>query len=96
MYNTSTCLANIICLHEIHDARCVKCKGKKADGSKLQGALWLLDSSASRHFTGNRDDFANYQVLNYKLYAKTVNSKAEIISVVSYFHVPLTAIVKRR
>ena len=46
MYNSSMCCANIICLHEIHDARCVKCKGKKADGSELQGAFWLLDSGA--------------------------------------------------
>ena len=76
-----TCLANAICLHDIYDARCVKCKAKKADGSKFQGAFWLLDSGASHHFTGNRDDFADYQALNYKLYAKTVNSKAEIISV---------------
>ena len=59
----------------------MKCKGKKADGSELQGAFWLLDSGASRHFTGNRDDFANYQALDYKLYAKTANSKAEIIGV---------------
>ena len=81
MYDTSTCLANAICLHDIYDARCVKCKGKKADGSELQGAFWLLDSGASRHFTGNRDDFADYQVLDYKLYAKTANSKAEIVSV---------------
>ena len=81
MYNSSTCLANIICLHNIHDARCVKCKGKKADGSELQGAFWLLDSGASHHFTGNRDDFADYQALDYKLYAKTANSKAEIVGV---------------
>ena len=80
-YNTSMCLANAICLHDIYDARCVKCKGKKADGSKLQGAFWLLDSGTSRHFTGNRDDFADYQVLDYKLYAKTANSKAEIVGV---------------
>ena len=81
MYDTLTCLANTICLHDIYDARCVKCKGKKANGSELQGAFWLLDSGASRHFTGNRDDFADYQALNYKLYAKTANSKAEIIGV---------------
>ena len=81
LYNTSMCLANAICLHEIHDARCVKCKGKKADGSKLQGAFWLLDSGASHHFTGNRDNFADYQVLDYKLYAKTANSKAKIVGV---------------
>ena len=80
-YNTSMCLANAICLHDIYDARCVKCKGKKADGSELQGAFWLLDSGASRHFTGNRDDFADYQALNYKLYAKTANSKAKIVGV---------------
>ena len=81
MYNTSMYSANAICFHGVHDARCVKCKGKKADGSELQGAFWLLDSGASRHFTGNRDDFANYQALDYKLYAKTANSKAEIIGV---------------
>ena len=34
MYNMATCLANAICLHDIYDARCVKCKGKKADGSE--------------------------------------------------------------
>ena len=34
-YNTSMCLANAICLHDIYDARCVQCKGKKADGSEL-------------------------------------------------------------
>ena len=81
MYNTSMYSANAICFHEVHDARCVKCKGKKADGSKLQGAFWPLDSGASRHFTGNRDDFADYQALDYKLYAKTANSKAKIVSV---------------
>ena len=81
LYNTLMHSANAICFHEVHDARCVKCKGKKADGSKLQGAFWLLDSGASRHFTGNRDDFADYQVLDYKLYAKTANSKAEIVGV---------------
>ena len=81
MYNMSMCLANVICLHNIYDARCVKCKGKKVDGSELQGAFWLLDSGASCHFTGNRDDFANYQALDYKLYAKTANSKTEIVGV---------------
>ena len=81
MYNTSMYSANAICFHEVHDAQCVKCKGKKADGSKLQGAFWLLDSGASCHFTGNRDDFADYQALDYKLYAKTANSKAKIIGV---------------
>ena len=47
-YNTSMCLANAICLHDIYDAQCVKCKGKKADGSKLQGAFWLLGKSTAR------------------------------------------------
>ena len=81
LYNTSMCSANAICFHEVHDAWCVKCKGKKANGSELQGAFWLLDSGASHHFTGNRDDFADYQALDYKLYAKTANSKAEIVGV---------------
>ena len=80
-YNMLMCLANAICLHDIYDARCVKCKGKKADGSELQGAFWLLDLGTSCHFTGNRDNLADYQVLDYKLYTKTANSKAEIISV---------------
>ena len=75
------CLVNAICLHDIYDAWCVKCKGKKANGSELQGAFWLLDSGTSHHFTGNRDDFANYQALSYKLYAKTANSKAEIVGI---------------
>ena len=74
-------LQHAICFHEVHDAWCVKCKGKKADGSELQGAFWLLDSGASCHFTGNKDDFANYQALDYKLYTKTANSKAEIVGV---------------
>ena len=43
MYNTLMHSANAICFHEVHDAQCVKCKGKKADGSELQGAFWLLD-----------------------------------------------------
>ena len=81
MYNMSMYSANAICFHEVHDAQCVKCKGKKANGSELQGAFWLLDSGASRHFTGNRDNFADYQALDYKLYAKTANSKAEIVGV---------------
>ena len=80
-YDTSMCFANAICFHEVHDARCVKCKGRKANGSELQGAFWLLDSGTSHHFTGNRDDFADYQALDYKLYAKTANSKAEIVGV---------------
>ena len=81
MYNISMYSANAICFHEVHDARCVKCKGKKADGSELQGAFWLLNSGASHHFTGNRDNFADYQVLDYKLYTKTANSKAKIVGV---------------
>ena len=40
MYNLSMCHANIICLHEIHDARCVKCKGKKCNGRIL--SLFIL------------------------------------------------------
>ena len=80
-YKMLMCFANAICFHEIHDVRCVKCKGKKANGSELQGAFWLLDSGTSCHFTGNRDDFTDYQALDYKLYAKTANSKAEIVGV---------------
>ena len=52
-----------ICSHDIHDMRCVNCKGKMADGSEMSGAFWLLDSGASRHFTGDLRDFASYQEL---------------------------------
>ena len=57
-----------ICSHEIHDARCANCKGKMADGSEISGAFWLLDSGASRHFTGDLGDFASYQALKHKHY----------------------------
>ena len=42
-----------ICSHDIHDVCCANCKGKMADGSEMSGAFWLLDSGASRHFTGD-------------------------------------------
>jgi len=62
-----------ICLHEINDACCAGCKGKMADGSELSGAFWLLDSGASRHFTGDIGDFASYNALKRAHYAKTAN-----------------------
>ena len=70
-----------ICLHEIHDARCANCKGKMADGSEITGTFWLLDSSVSRHFTGDLGDFASYHVLKHKHYAKTANGVAEIAGI---------------
>jgi len=33
------------------------------DNSKLSGAFWLLDSGASRCFTGDIGDFASYNAL---------------------------------
>ncbi|KIM58794.1 hypothetical protein SCLCIDRAFT_37680, partial [Scleroderma citrinum Foug A] len=72
-YNMSCCISSqaYICSHEIHDACCANCKGKMADGSEISGAFWLLDSGASHHFTGNLGDFASYQALKHKHYAKT-------------------------
>ncbi|KIM59574.1 hypothetical protein SCLCIDRAFT_125997 [Scleroderma citrinum Foug A] len=60
-----------ICSHEIHDVHCANCKGKVANGSEVSGAFWLLDCGASRHFTGDLGDFASYQALKHKHYAKT-------------------------
>jgi len=42
---------------------CVACKGKMVDDSELSGAFWLLDSGASRHFTGDIGDFTSYNAL---------------------------------
>ncbi|KIM57986.1 hypothetical protein SCLCIDRAFT_28382, partial [Scleroderma citrinum Foug A] len=70
-----------ICSHEIHDARCANCEGKMADGSEISGAFWLLNSGASHHFTGELGDFASYQALKHKHYAKTANGVAEIAGI---------------
>ena len=70
-----------ICLHEIHDVHCANCKGKMANGSEISGAFWLLDSGASCHFTSNLEDFASYQVLKHKHYAKMANGVAEIAGI---------------
>ncbi|KIM57312.1 hypothetical protein SCLCIDRAFT_54325, partial [Scleroderma citrinum Foug A] len=72
-FNMSCCVLSqaYICSHEIHDARCANCKGKMADASEISGAFWLLDSGASHHFTGDLGDFASYQALKHKHYAKT-------------------------
>src|SRR5207245_1532248 len=83
IYNMSCCVSSqaYICSHDIHDARCANCKGKMADGSEMSGAFWLLDSGASRHFTGDLSDFASYQALKHKHYAKTANGVALIAGV---------------
>ena len=52
-----------------------------ADGSEISGAFWLLDSGASRHFTGDLGDFASYQALKHKHYAKMANGVAEIAGI---------------
>jgi len=56
-----------------NNARCAGCKGKMVDDSELSGAFWLLDSGASRHFTGDIGDFASYNALKRAHYAKTAN-----------------------
>ena len=65
----------------MYDAHCAKCKGKMADGSELSGAFWLLDSSASRHFTGDLGDFALYSELKHVHYTKTANGVALIAGI---------------
>ena len=70
-----------ICSHEIHDVRCANCKGKMADGSEMSGAFWLLDSGTSHHFTSDLRDFASYQELKHKHYAKTANGVAVIAGI---------------
>jgi len=42
-----------------NNAHCAGCKGKMANDSELSG-FWLLDSGASRHFTGDIGDFTSY------------------------------------
>ena len=46
-----------------NNACCAGCKGKMVDNSELSGAFWLLDSGASRHFTGDIGDFTSYNAL---------------------------------
>ena len=52
-----------------------------ADKSFMSEQFWLLDSGASRHFTGDISDFASYQELMHKHYTKTANGVAEITGV---------------
>jgi len=69
-----------ICLCS-NNARCAGCKGKMVDDSELSGAFWLLDSGASRHFTGDIGDFASYNALKRAHYAKTANGVALIAGI---------------
>ena len=83
-FNMSYCVLSLaynICSHEIHDACCANCNGKMANGSEIPGTFWLLDSGASHHFTGDLGDFASYQALKHKHYAKTANGVAEIAGI---------------
>jgi len=57
----------------LNHACCAGCKGKMANDSELSGAFWLLDSGASRHFTGDIGDFASYNMLKRAHYTKTAN-----------------------
>ena len=67
-----------LCFHDWNDACCAGCKGKMVDKSFMSGQFWLLDSGTSRHFTSNINDFASYQELMHKHYAKVANGVAEI------------------
>ncbi|KIM50036.1 hypothetical protein SCLCIDRAFT_1189589, partial [Scleroderma citrinum Foug A] len=80
-YTPALSAYNNFCSHEIHDACCANCKGKMADGSEISGAFWLLNSGTSCHFTGNLGDFASYQALKHKHYAKMANGVAEIAGI---------------
>jgi len=51
------------------------------DNSELSGAFWLLDSGASRHFTGDIGDFASYNELKRVHYAKMANGVALIAGI---------------
>ena len=84
IYNMSCCVSSTaykVCSHEIHDACCVNCKGKMADGSEISDAFWLLDSGVSCHFTSNLGDFASYQELKHKHYNNMANGVAEIAGI---------------
>jgi len=60
---------------------CAGCKGKMADDSELSGAFWLLDSGASRHFTGDIGNFASYNALKRVHYTKMANGVALIAGI---------------
>jgi len=64
-----------------NNACCAGCKGKMVDDSELSGAFWLLDSGASRHFTGDIGDFTSYNMLKQAHYAKTANGVALIAGI---------------
>jgi len=64
-----------------NNAHCAGCKGKMVDDSELSGAFWLLDSGASRHFTGDIGDFASYNALKRAHYAKMANGVALIAGI---------------
>jgi hypothetical protein len=51
-------LSDHVCEHQNNYVLCVKCKGKRPLN---KGALWLLDSGASAHFTFDKNDFIEYE-----------------------------------
>ena len=51
------------------------------DDSELSGALWLLDSSASHHFTRDIGDLASYNALKRAHYTKMTNGVALIAGI---------------
>jgi len=77
IYNMSCCFSRNAYTCSCSDS-CVACKGKMVNDSELSGAFWLLDSGASRHFTGDIGDFASYNELKRAHYAKMANGVALI------------------
>jgi hypothetical protein len=51
-------LSDHVCEHHNDYVLCVKCKGKRPLN---KGALWLLDSGASAHFTFDKNNFNEYE-----------------------------------
>src|SRR5258708_33440994 len=56
-------LSKYVCEHGLDFALCTSCKGKRTESN---GALWILDSGASRHFTHEITDFIEYKPYEMK------------------------------
>ena len=69
-------LVNIVlCAHNKTYATCGTCKGEKA---LKREAPWLIDSGASAHFTGDKDDLLNYEEVNDGPPVKTATTTVRI------------------
>ncbi|KAL4068663.1 hypothetical protein V8B97DRAFT_1872891, partial [Scleroderma yunnanense] len=61
---------------------CVSCKEKMVqDDNIMEAPFWLLNSSTTCHFAGNKGDFTQYKELTYKRNTTIVNSKVPIVGV---------------